>query len=214
MAKLYYRHGTMGSSKTANALMVDYSYRENGRTSILLKPAKDTRDGVGLIRSRSGLSAKCLCMEEEVNLYDFFRFYKVHPVAFGEDYPDLAHQAEINSIDVIIVDEAQFLTAAQVDQLAMICDDLDIPVIAYGLRTDFTGHLFEGSKRLFEVADKIEEVKHICWCGKKAIMNARYNENGIVRNGEQIVIGANESYVPLCRHHYLSGETHAPAEES
>lgn len=206
MAKLYFRHGTMGSSKTANALMINFSYRENGRNSVIIKPAKDSRDGVGKIRSRSGLEAACLCIDEDTDIFALFASYCLNPAVLAKKHPELELPNETQPIDVIIADEAQFFSAKQIDQLADIADSLDVPVIAYGLRSDFTSHLFDGSKRLFEIADKIEEVKHICWCGRKALMNARFDANGIVRSGEQVVIGANEQYTPLCRIHFKSGE--------
>jgi len=204
MAKLFFKHGTMGSSKTANALMVNFGYHENMKNSLLIKPSADTRDGDGVVRSRSGLEAPCLCIPADVNLFELIGRYMVDPKAFFAEHPNHPLPRKDGRIDVIIVDEAQFFTPEQIDQLASIVDRFDVPVMAYGLRTDFTGHLFEGSKRLMEIADKIEEVKHTCWCGRKAIMNARFDENGIIRNGEQVVIGKDQ-YRPLCRKHFTCG---------
>lgn len=181
MAKLYFRHGAMGSSKTANALMVRYNYLEKGQKVALLKPAGEDRDGARQIRSRIGLEAECLLVDE---------FLKK---------PDL-------NLAAIIVDEAQFLTSEQVDQLSDLVDDHNIPVICYGLRSDFQGKLFPGSRRLLEIADEIEEIPTVCWCGRKAHFNARIREGRIVREGEQVLLGSNDVYVSLCRHHFKSGE--------
>lgn len=184
MAKLYFRYGAMGSSKTANALMVDYNYKERGKKSYLVKPKIDCRDGNRTIRSRIGLESECDFLEELVCLDD----------------------AKIKEYDCIIVDEAQFATREQVEFLVHVVDDLDIPVICYGLRADFQNELFEGSKWLLAWADKIEEIKTVCWCGSGARCNARVNENGeIVRVGEQVVLGANDKYIALCRKHFNEG---------
>ena len=182
MAKLYFRYGAMGSSKSANALMVRYNYEERHQKALLVKPAIDTRDGEGLVVSRCGLSAPCA-------------------------YFDALYTDALLSCDCVIVDEAQFLTKAQVEHLVHIVDDLDIPVIAYGLRADFQGNLFEGSTWLLAWADTIEEIKTVCWCGKKATYNARLDENGnVTKTGEQIVLGANDRYVGLCRKHWKTGD--------
>ena len=186
MAKLYFRYGAMGSSKTANAIMVQYNYQERGQNALMLKPRLDNRDGGRVVGSRSGLSASCRFVEEL-------------------DGIDLA------AYDCVIVDEAQFLTKAQVQKLVDIVDEMDIPVICYGLRADFMGNLFEGSHWLMAWADSIEEIKTVCWCGRKAIMNARVAGGKVVKSGEQIVLGGNESYVALCRKHWARGEL-APLE--
>ncbi len=180
MAKLYFRYGAMGSSKTANAIMVDYNYRERGQKSLICKPAMDNRDGDHIVGSRSGLRAPCIFFEE---LDD------VDP----RDY------------DCIIVDEAQFLTREQVEKLVYIVDQLGVPVICYGLRADFQQNLFEGSKWLLAWADTIEEIKTVCWCGRKATCNARIAGGRVVKTGEQILLGGNESYVALCRRHWAEG---------
>lgn len=179
MAKLYFRYGAMGSSKTANALMVAYNYKERGQKAILLKPSVDTRDGVNIIRSRIGLESECQSLE-----------YFISSVT------------DFNKISAIIVDEVQFATPYQIEKLAEIVDYANIPVICYGLKTDFQGHLFEGSKRLIELADVIEEIKTVCWCGRAAKFNARICNDKIIKSGEQVVLGANESYISLCRKHY------------
>jgi len=187
MAKLYFRYGAMGSSKTANALMVKYNYEERGTPALLVKPRLDTRDGLRVIGSRCGLSSPCSYVEEmnTLNLHDYA---------------------------CVIVDEAQFLTEAQVKYLVDIVDDLDIPVICYGLRADFQGNLFEGSRCLLACADTIEEIKTVCWCGRKATYNARVFNGRVVKDGDQIMLGGNESYIALCRRHWKSGEL-APTNE-
>jgi len=181
MAKLYFRYGAMGSSKTANALMVDYNYFERGKNALLLKPQLDTRDGEGIIKSRMGLQKKCRFVEELIKMSD----------------------TEIREYDCIIVDEAQFCKKSEVEFFIHIVDDLGIPVICYGLRTDFQREPFEGSIWLLAWADVIEELKTVCWCGQGASCNTRLNENGkIIKTGEQIFLGANDRYVALCRKHY------------
>ena len=186
MAKLYFRHGAMGSSKTANALMVWYNYQERGSEALLLKPRLDNRDGDGILRSRMGLQAECRFVEDFIE-------------EIGQDWGKIA-------FDAVIVDEAQFLTEEQVDWFSDVVDFAEIPVICYGLRTDFRGLFFPGSRRLLEVADKIEEVRTVCWCGRKATQNARIFDGKVVRSGEQVFLGGNESYVALCRKHFKLGE--------
>lgn len=193
MAKLYFRYGAMGSSKTANALMVRYNYLERGCRVVMLKPAMEVRDGDHTLSSRIGLEAPCQTVEE------FLRAFADH--RFG-------------GCDAVIVDEAQFLTARQVEELCRIVDEWNIPVICYGLRTDFQSHLFEGSRRLMELADVLEEIPTICWCGKKAHFNARIQNGRIVRTGEQVLIGGNETYTTLCRRHFLSGQLQPTDETS
>ena len=185
MAKLYFRYGAMGSSKTANALMVRYNYEEKGQHAVLLKPRFEKRDGESLIRSRIGLEAKAL---------------------FAEDFlEENRARKDWKGIAAIIVDECHFLDPAYIDLLASIVDNYDIPVLCYGLRTDFTGVLFAASKRLMELADRIEEVPTVCWCGRRAHFNARFVDGKIVRSGEQFMLGANDSYTSLCRKHFMEG---------
>jgi thymidine kinase len=185
VAKLYFKYGAMGSSKTANALMTRYNFLEKGKKALLIKPDIETRDDRRKIRSRVGLEAECILFSE-LQVYD----------------PEV-----IKEYDVIIVDEAQFLMTSEIDFLANIVDNYNITVFCYGLRTDFTSHLFPGSKRLLELADEVEELKTACWCGNNAIMNARLDKDGnILRNGEQIVLGANDAYVSLCRKHYIENK--------
>lgn len=181
MAKLYFRYGAMGSSKTANAVMVQYNYRERGQQVLMLKPKLENRDGATIVRSRCGLEAQCRFVEELSTL-------------------------PLDGIACVIVDEAHFLTSAQVRMLVDIVDERDIPVICYGLRTDFRGELFEGSRELLCWADTIEEIKTVCWCGRKATFNARVQDGRIVREGEQILLGGNSQYISLCRRHWKSGE--------
>lgn len=190
MAKLYFRYGAMNSSKTANALMVKFNYEERQQRVLLMKPALDVRDGIGMVKSRAGLASSCLLVERDGSVMDAL----------------LRHLGS-EPLHCLIVDEAQFLTKSQVMELTRIVDDLKIPVICYGLRADFIGNLFEGSQWLLSFADTIEEVKTICWCGRKAIMNARLLDGRVIKEGEQIVLGGNDRYISLCRHHWSTGET-------
>lgn len=184
MAKLYFRYGAMGSSKTANALMVDNNYHERGKRALLVKPKADSRDGDYVIRSRMGLEKEGIFLEELVEMAD----------------------EEIRTYDCVIVDEAQFAIKSQIEFLVHIVDELGVPVICYGLRTDFRRELFEGSMWLLAWADKIEEIKTVCWCGKAATCNARIGEDGtMIRDGEQIVMGSDDKYTALCRKHHREG---------
>lgn len=183
MAKLYYYYGAMNSSKTANALMTHFNYEEVGQKALLCKTETDSRDGVRKIRSRIGLEMECVLLHELQEM----------------------DEEEIRSYDCIIVDEVQFATAEQIDFLSDIVDFMEVPVVCYGLRADFQNKLFQGSERLITVADCIQEIKTVCWCGRKATSNARYNEDGIIRDGEQVVLGANDQYVALCRKHFKLG---------
>ena len=181
MAKLYFRYGAMGSSKTANAIMVQYNYEERGQRVLMVKPALENRDGARTVMSRCGLKTECVFMEEIMDM-------------------------DLTPYSCVIVDEAQFLTREQVSFLVHIVDDLNIPVIAYGLRTDFQGNFFEGSRCLMAWADTIEEVKTICWCGKKATCNARIHNGKVVKEGDQILLGGNSQYISLCRKHWAAGD--------
>ena len=192
MAKLYFRHGAMGSSKTANALMVAYNYREKGQRALLAKPSVDTRDGRGVMSSRIGLSSPCISVERLVGMC----------------------ADEVRTYDCVIVDEAQFCTREQVEHLTRIVDEYGVTVIAYGLRTDFRRELFVGSMWLLAWADVIEEVKTVCWCGRAATCNARIDESGsMVREGSQVVLGSNDRYVSVCRMHHKSGEVRRPGPD-
>ena len=187
MSKLYFKFGAMASSKTANALMTKFNYEEKGNKVWLIKPDLDNRDDyvdeqgkkVTVVKSRIGLSAVADVVRQDENLLE--RFKSMAPV------------------DVIICDECQFLTEDQVDQMKYIAEFCNTPVLCFGLRSDFQTKLFSGSRRLFEIADSITEIKSVCRCGKKAIVNARLNEKGrIVVEGAQILIGGNDSYEGMC----------------
>ena len=180
MAKLYFKYGAMGSSKTANALITKFNYEERGMRVLLIKPAMETRDGEDVIVSRIGLSAKCRPVLDSENIFDLYK-------------------NEIPPVDVIIADESQFFTPEQIDQLRRIVDECDIPVLCFGLRTDFLTKLFPGSMRLLEIADSIAEIKTICSCGSKATVNARISEDGrVVTAGDQVYLGGNDLYVAMC----------------
>lgn len=185
MAKLYFKFGAMGCSKTAQALITKFNYEERNMKVLLLKPAIDNRDGATTVKSRIGLHQEAVTVRESENIYE----------KFTKEYSDC---------DVIIVDECQFLTPEQVDQLADIVIQKDIPVLCFGLSTDFTTHLFPGSKRLFEIAESISEIKSVCTCGAKATVNARIDDDGkIVTEGSQVCIGGNDRYVAMCRKCWL-----------
>ena len=180
MAKLYFKYGAMGSSKTANALITRFNYQERDMKVWLIKPSIDDRDGANIIRSRIGLEAVADVITPDTDILSLFE----------KDHRDS---------DVIITDECQFFTPEQIDQLRKIVDVYDIPVMCFGLRTDFLTHLFPGSSRLFEVADSITEIKTICSCGSKATVNARIDGDGnVVTTGSQILIGGNDSYIAMC----------------
>ena len=179
MAKLYFKYGAMGSSKTAQALITKYNYEENGMRVWLIKPSADDRDGAIILRSRVGLEAPAEVIAPEADIRELF--------------------ARKEKTDVIIVDECQFLIPEQIDQLREIVDAENVPVLCFGLRTDFRSTLFPGSRRLFEVADTITEIKTICDCGAKATTNARVGEDGyIVTEGAQILMGGNDRYIAMC----------------
>lgn len=179
MAKLYFKYGAMGSSKSANALITKFNYEERGMRVWLIKPATDTRDGAGIIASRIGLSAKADIISHEESI--------------------IALLDKMSGIDVIITDECQFFTSEQIDELREIVNFRNIPVLCFGLRTDFMTHLFPGSGRLLEIADSITEIKTICSCGAKAIVNARIDSDGhVITSGSQVFIGGNDSYVAMC----------------
>ena len=187
MAKLYFKYGAMGSSKTAQALITKYNYEENDMKVWLIKPSADTRDGVQILRSRIGLAAAVEVMAPELNVYEIFR------------------NTRMGNCDVVIVDECQFMTEEQIDQLRAIVNECSVPVICFGLRTDFQTRLFPGSRRLMELADCIEEIKTMCDCGAKATVNARINDGYIVTEGAQVVLGGNDSYIAMCHRCYVRG---------
>lgn len=188
MAKLYFKYGAMGSSKTAQALITKYNYEENELRVWLIKPAADTRDGVQVLRSRIGLEAMVDVIPPDMDLYARFQ------------------EEKQTNCDVIIVDECQFLTPEQIDELRAIVNDFNIPVMCFGLRTDFRTKLFPGSLRLMEVADTIQEIKTICDCGAKATVNARIDPSGyIITQGEQVELGGNDRYIAMCHKCYVRG---------
>ena len=187
MAKLYFKYGAMGSSKTAQALITKYNYEENDLKVWLIKPSADTRDGAQILRSRIGLEAEVEVIAPEVDIYARF----------------LGGKARRS--DVIIVDECQFMTEKQIDQLRAIVDEHNIPVMCFGLRTDFQTHLFSGSRRLMEIADTIQEIKTICDCGAKATVNARVSDGYVVTEGAQVFLGGNDAYIAMCHKCYIRG---------
>ena len=188
MAKLYFKYGAMGSSKTAQALITKYNYEENDMSVWLIKPSADIRDGVTTLRSRIGLQAEVTVIPPEKDIYEL---YKTTRHGF---------------CDVIIADECQFLTPEQIEQLRAIVDDFNIPVLCFGLRTDFLTRLFAGSQRLMEIADAIQEIKTMCDCGTKATVNARIDGEGhIVTEGAQVVLGGNDSYIAMCHRCWIRG---------
>lgn len=190
MAQLYFRYGAMNSGKSIEVMKVAYNYEEQNKAVRIFTSGVDNRDGVGIVASRTGMRREATPIEESTDIFEMIR------------------SAE-EKIWCVLIDEAQFLGKEHVIQLTRIADELDIPVMAFGLKNDFMNNLFEGSKYLLLYAEKIEEIKTICWyCGKKAIMNLRLSDGKPVYEGEQIQIGGNESYYPVCRYHY-----HHPAIE-
>ena len=184
MAKLYFKYGAMGSSKTAQALITKYNYEENDMKVWLIKPSADTREGVTKLRSRIGLEATVEVMTPDMNIYDRFR------------------DTRAGNCTAVIADEAQFLTEKQIDELRAIVDDFNIAVLCFGLRTDFLTKLFEGSRRLFEVADTISEIKTICSCGRKATVSARIKDGKIVTKGSKVLLGGDDKYLAMCHKCY------------
>lgn len=183
MAKLYFKYGAMGSSKTATALITKYNYEERGMKVWLIKPAADQRDGVFTLKSRIGLTAEAESVSPEKDISELYK--------------------NRERADVIIVDECQFMTTAQIDQLRWLVDREDLPVLCFGLRTDFRTQLFPGSRRLFELADSITEIKTICDCGRKATTNARISPDGyVITEGDQVFLGGNDSYIAMCHKCY------------
>ena len=189
MAQLFFKYGAMNSGKSIDILKVAHNYEEQGKPVVLMTSGVDDRSGRGIIASRIGLERKVKPIMDDTNIYDY-----------------------VNKMDrkiyCVLIDEAQFLKKEHVLQLIKIVDELNIPVMAFGLKNDFRNELFEGSKYLLLYADKIEEMKTICWfCNKKAIMNLRVNDGKPVYDGKQIEIGGNESYYPVCRKHYVAPPT-------
>ena len=189
MAKIMFHYGSMASAKSLRLLATAYNFEEKGVQIMVLMPSIGTRDGYGIIKSRAGLERKCIMIDADVNLYKAIKAYK----------NVLASQFE--TLKWVIIDECQFLTEEQVDQLSDVADFLDVNVLCYGLRTDFQSHLFPGSKRLFEIADEFEEIKSTCECGdRKTSINARFDENGeIITEGDQVMVGGDDKYRAICR---------------
>lgn len=185
IGKLYFRYGTMGSAKTAMLLTQAYNFEERGMEYLCFKPIVDTREQRNVIRSRIGIERDCRWIYADTDMYQQIR---------------QIFEETLSIPSWLLIDEAQFLTAGQVDQLARVVDDYGCNVVCYGLRTDFMTHLFEGSRRLFEIADSIEEIKSTCSCGRKTIVNARIDQHGnIVTQGQQVEIGGNDRYMAVCR---------------
>lgn len=188
MAQLYYRYSTMNAGKSIELIKVAYNYEERGQRVMTLLPAIDDRYGVGVITSRIGIQREAMLVKDDTNILELFLAEK-----------------EKGDIDCVLIDECQFLRKHHVEELIEIVDTFNVPVMAYGLKNDFRNQLFEGSYYMLIYADKIEEIKTICWCGRKATMVARVVDGKIVKQGEQIVIGGNDMYVSLCRKHYNDG---------
>jgi|TARA_Y200000002_G_scaffold313519_1_gene270984 thymidine kinase len=186
VAKLYFYYSAMNAGKTTNLLQSRHNYVERGMNTLVIKPRIDSRSGENRVRSRIGLEAEAVDVDASINLLDLVQ-----------------NASETQPIDCVLVDEAQFLSADQVDQLTEVVDALNIPVLAYGLRTDFLGALFEGSRQLLALSDELREIKTICHCGRKATMVVRFDGEGQpMHSGDQIQIGGNETYVSMCRRHF------------
>lgn len=188
MASLYFKYAAMNSGKSTQLLQAHYNYVERGMNPIAMTAGIDNRAGHGKISSRLGINSEARTFTASTDIY-----------------ADIAALHAQKPVSALLVDESQFMTRAQVEQCARIVDDLGIPVMCYGLKTDFRGRLFEGSEALVCLADNIEEIKAICWCGKKALMTARIVDGQMARDGEQVAIGGNELYTSLCRKHFMRG---------
>lgn len=189
MAQLYYRYSTMGAGKSIEVQKVAFNYEEKGQNPLIFTSALDNRFAEeGTVASRIGLKRKAIAVIDDMNIFEVVN-----------EYNDLFR------VDAVIIDECQFLKKHHVMELTDVVDDLNIPVMCYGLKSDFRNELFEGSYWLLAVSDKIEEIKTVCWCGKKALTNARLVDGKVVYEGEQIQVGGNESYTALCRKHYKKG---------
>ncbi|MDY3041743.1 thymidine kinase [Streptococcus pluranimalium] len=190
MAQLYYRYGTMNSGKSIEILKVAYNYEEQGKSIVLMTSSLDNRDGFGYVSSRIGIKRQAEVITPETDIYGFIQNQETKPYC-------------------VLIDECQFLTKANVYDLARVVDELDIPVMAFGLKNDFRNELFEGSKYFLLLADKIDEIKTIChYCSRKATMVLRMEDGKPVYDGDQIQIGGNETYTSVCRKHYFSPDLH------
>lgn len=188
MAQLYYRYSTMNAGKSIELIKVAYNYEERGKRVLALTPSVDDRFGVGVIASRIGVTREAVAINDDTNILELF-----------------LKENKKEPIDCVLVDECQFLNKHHVQELVEIVDSCEVPVLAYGLKNDFKNELFEGSYYMLVYADKIEEIKTICWCGRKATMVARIVDGKFVKTGEQIVVGGNDMYISLCRKHYNDG---------
>ncbi len=193
MSQLFFRYGAMSSGKTIEILKVAHNYEAQGRKIALMTSGLDNRSGVGTVASRIGLHRKAIPITADMNLFTYIEKMNSHDLADGK-----------GKLVCVLIDEAQFLKRHHVLECAKIVDEFNIPVMAFGLKNDFQNHLFEGSENLLIFADKIEEMKTIChYCGHKATMNLRVNNGKPVYEGEQVQIGGDESYYPVCRYHYF-----------
>lgn len=191
MAQLYYKYGTMNSGKSIEILKVAHNYEEQGKPVVIMTSALDTRDGFGIVSSRIGMRREAVPITDEMDIFNYIDALDDRPYC-------------------VLIDECQFLSKKNVYDLARVVDELQVPVMAFGLKNDFQNELFEGSKYLLLLADKIDEIKTICqYCSKKAIMQLRMKDNRPIYEGEQIQIGGNETYIPVCRKHYF----HQPINE-
>lgn len=188
MAQLYFRYSTMNAGKSIELIKVAYNYEERGKRVLTLVPSADNRYGTGVITSRIGIQRQAIMVSNDSNILEIFM-----------------RERERADIDCVLIDEGQFLKKHHVQELVEIVDSFDVPVLVYGLKNDFRNEMFEGSYYLLIYADKIEEIKTICWCGRKATMVARIVDGEFVKKGEQVVIGGNDMYVSLCRKHYNDG---------
>lgn len=188
MAQLYYRYSTMNAGKSIELIKVAYNYEERGKNVLTLVPSIDNRYGTGVITSRIGIQREATIVNDETNIIELF-----------------IEENQKKKIDCVLVDECQFLQKHHVQELVELVDSFDVPVLAYGLKNDFKNELFEGSYYMLVYADKIEEIKTICWCGRKATMVARVVDGKFVKQGEQVLVGGNDMYVSLCRKHYNDG---------
>jgi thymidine kinase len=188
-AKLFFWYGAMWAGKSMEIIKVAYNYRERGMEVLMFNYIWDTRFWAWKIASRSWIALESISFSEDTGFYAIIK-----------------NHIEKQSLSCILVDEAQFLKVSQVEELSRVVIDFDIPVMCYGLKTNFQTHLFEWSKRLLELANNIEELKTVCWCGSKAIINARISNGQVIRTGEELQIGWNESYISLCLRHHLSGQ--------
>lgn len=196
MASLYFKYAAMNSGKSTQLLQAHYNYIERGMHPVAMTAQLDNRYGEGKITARIGIDLPAQLFNKTTDIFDFIHtLRKKHPV------------------DAVLIDEAQFMSEEQVFQAARVVDEMDIPVLCYGLKTDFLGKLFPGSEALLRLADNLEEIKTICWCGRKATQTARVSNGEVVRAGAQIAIGGNDMYTSLCRKHFVAGDIGAPAQK-